>query len=230
MRMRYWVALVVICATLTTALAVVANPEWLELMRGNTAFRGDSITFGDLKYTRTKLAGGQKPRVTVLACSDSRVPPELVFHRNLGELFVVRAAGNVADTFGVASVEYAIDHKWTKLLVVLAHEKCGAVEAAIGPDPPLPRQTPSLNALVKQIRSSFTGAPCSLKYPLEPLDPASAACWKRRAVQNALHEVDDLKARSALIKKAIDVDHLPVVVAYYNLKSGDIEVLSPLGH
>ena len=79
---------------------------------------------------RTKLAGGQKPKVCILACADSRVPPEIIFDQGLGDMFVVRVAGNVANTDNQASIEYAVQHFAPAIIVVLGHEKCGAVEAA----------------------------------------------------------------------------------------------------
>src|SRR5215831_17379239 len=78
-----------------------------------------------------ELASGQSPEAVVLSCSDSRVPPELVFDQGLGDLFVIRVAGNVPGNDEIASIEYAADHLHTPLVVVLGHQKCGAVEAAV---------------------------------------------------------------------------------------------------
>src|ERR1700741_1792399 len=80
---------------------------------------------------RAALAKGQTPFATVLSCADSRLPPEIIFHANLGELFVVRAAGHVADHSVLASVEYAAEHLHVPLVVVMGHEMCGAVKAAV---------------------------------------------------------------------------------------------------
>src|SRR5439155_949329 len=107
---------------------------WADLMRGNARFAmGDNLTtnVGKAPYKT------QSPRVTVLSCADSRVPPELVFNQGVGDLFVLRVAGNVPDPFVIASVEYAITggktppDPWTKLIVVMGHQYCGAVEAAL---------------------------------------------------------------------------------------------------
>jgi carbonic anhydrase len=185
---------------------------WSQLMDGNGAFRGNAITFSDLNRIRACQIPDQHPKITILACSDSRVPPELAFHQTLGNLFVVRAAGNVADVFGIASIEYAIKHDYAKLLVILAHEKCGAVRAAIDADPPPPQQTPSLNALVSRIRASFTDGQCTFDNP--------PGCWERRAKENALGSVKDLMHQSAVICKAITTGETTVVVAYYDLDGG----------
>ena len=86
---------------------------------------------------RTDLANGQHPFATVLGCSDSRVPPELVFDQGLGDLFVVRLAGNVADTVAIESIDYSVQHLGVRLIMVLGHDKCGAVTAAVvGHDEP----------------------------------------------------------------------------------------------
>jgi carbonic anhydrase len=198
------------------SLSAQTSPEWKNLEKGNKDFQGQSISFGDLVYTREKLSNGQEPRVAVLSCSDSRVPPELVFKQNLGEIFLVRSAGNVTDVDGIASLEYAIEHRWTKLLVILAHQKCGAVESAIATDT---HKSPNLTALLRQIRRSFSGA-CPKEVD---------ACWALRTKQNAIYTVDDLKRRSEIIKRAIDVAKLPVVVATYQL-DGKLVVLKSINN
>src|SRR5438309_3851815 len=199
------------------SLFAQTSPEWKELEKGNTAFKGNPISFDDLINPRGRLVpppltNGQKPPVTILSCSDSRVPPELVFKQTLGEIFLVRSAGNVTDTDGIASIEYALiqQPRWTKLLVILAHERCGAIETAIKTGE---HASPNLTDLLRQIRASFSGS-C----------PAGQDCTVFRTRQNAIYTVDHLKRRSEIIRKAIDVDKLPVVVAYYELKSGKVVV------
>jgi carbonic anhydrase len=215
---------VALVLSLACALSLSAqqSPAWKILDKGNKDFRGESISFPDLVYARSKLSNGQNPPVTVLSCSDSRVPPELVFNRSLGQIFLVRSAGNVTDQLGIASIEYAIKKKWTKLLVILAHEKCGAVEEAMRangdptgpPDPDDGGDNRNLIALVTKIKESFGKSKC----------PDAAGCWAFRAEQNAVHTVEVLKSASPRIKKAIEVDKLPVVIAYYELKSGKVVV------
>jgi carbonic anhydrase len=96
-------------------------------MAGNKRFVAGKPRAHALVSLRRKLASRQQPNVIVLSCSDSRVSPELVFDQTLGELFVVRTAGNVADPVGLGSIEYAVDHIHSPVLVVLGHQKCGAV-------------------------------------------------------------------------------------------------------
>src|SRR6266852_1357742 len=100
---------------------------WHELMLGNEQYVAGSLEYKNLEADRNKWLTKQDPPVTVLSCADSRVPPELIFHQTVGDIFVVRVAGNVTDTFPLASIEYAVYKKWTKLIVVMGHEDCGAV-------------------------------------------------------------------------------------------------------
>jgi carbonic anhydrase len=198
--------------SLVCALSIAAQTTpWETLEKGNKDFQGDSISFDNLIKLRDDHKDSQEPPVTVLSCSDSRVPPELVFHQNLGEIFLVRSAGNVTDTDGIASIEYALEHNWTKLLVVLAHEKCGAVEAAIKPGTP---KSPNLAALVNQIRRSFRGSCADDK----------DGCWTLRTKQNAIYTVRDLRRRSRIIRRAMDLHKISVVVGYYELESGKVVV------
>jgi carbonic anhydrase len=140
-----------------SALAQTPDQLWGELIAGNKLFvQGGQVVYDSMRETRNQIAGGQTPPVSILACADSRVSPEIVFQKTLGELFVVRAAGNVEDTVGVASLEYAVSEGWTKLIVVLGHSDCGAVKASLKPPPGKNEPTPSLYELILRIRKSFT--------------------------------------------------------------------------
>ena len=102
------------------------------LKEGNGRFVSDKLD-GKLQDSnrRESLTGGQQPFAIILSCADSRVVPELAFDAGLGELFTVRIAGNVANTSTIASIEYAIAHLNTRVIVVMGHESCGAVGAAV---------------------------------------------------------------------------------------------------
>src|SRR5215212_861852 len=162
--MRKFIITAVLCLFSVSAFAQSANPLWDELMEGNARFVKGSLEYQALRQLRNATAGGQAPQTSILSCSDSRVPVELIFDRTIGELFVVRVAGNVDDTFGIASLEYAASSPryWTKLLVVMGHSDCGAVKASF--TQPAPGQpTPSLFALIMRIRKSFTARDEELK-------------------------------------------------------------------
>src|SRR5437762_11573813 len=94
------------------------------------SYENASLIFPDMTKRREELAKSQHPFALVLGCSDSRVPPEIVFDQGLGDLFVLRVAGNVIDDHSLGSIEYAVDHLAVRLIVVLGHQRCGAVKAA----------------------------------------------------------------------------------------------------
>jgi carbonic anhydrase len=121
---------------------------------GNAMFAAGANEMVDVDPARrTEIATGQKPWCTVLTCADSRVPPEHLFHAGLGRVFTVRVAGNVAEAATIASVEYATEHLHTPLVMVLGHERCGAVTAAMSTG----SLTPFLDELLGQIRPGIVG-------------------------------------------------------------------------
>jgi carbonic anhydrase len=114
------------------AAVVSADQAISRLMEGNRRYSRHIEQHPDETLARRKeLEGGQHAFAVILSCSDSRVPPELIFDQGLGDLFVIRVAGNVAAEDGLGSIEYAVEHLHTKLILVLGHEKCGAVSAAV---------------------------------------------------------------------------------------------------
>lgn len=197
------------------------DPEamWKALQTGNLKFEAGELTYPDLVEERAKLVKGQIPPITILSCSDSRVPAELAFNQSLGALFVVRTAGNVADDSGLASIEYALKNKWTSLIVVLGHEGCGAVEASLVPTDP---DTPSLIALVQRIRESFFGIPYT---------PTDEKVVLKATEANARASAAWLMAHSAVVRDAVingwktpdgKTMRLKIVPAYYSLKTGAV--------
>ena len=156
--MRKFVVPAFVALFAVSAFAQTPDQAWSELMAGNRLFvQGGQVVYDSVRDTRNRLANGQAPPVSILSCSDSRVPLEVVFQKTLGELFVVRVAGNVEDTFGLASLEYAVSEKWTKLIVVLGHTDCGAVKSSLkDPGEDKDKPTPALHQLILRIRESFT--------------------------------------------------------------------------
>ena len=114
-----------------------ASEAMQKLVEGNKRYLAASSNTGDIssKIRKFTCEEGQSPYAVVITCSDSRVIPESIFMAGIGELFVIRVAGNVMDDHQLGSVEYAVDHLWCKLVVVLGHEHCGAVDAAIHGEP-----------------------------------------------------------------------------------------------
>ncbi len=177
------------------------------LKQGNTRFVKDHLD-GKLQDSsrRNKLINGQEPYAIILGCADSRVVPELAFDTGLGELFTVRVAGNVANISSIASIEYAVAHCGTKLIVVLGHQNCGAVTAAV------------------------TGGDdgYNLNHLLAHITPAIKASKKDASVnqvvkKNAELAVSELINRSSIIKNAVDSGEVKIVSAYYHLDSGKVD-------
>lgn len=157
---------------------------------------------------RSDLTGGQAPFAIILSCADSRVVPEMAFDAGLGELFVVRVAGNVANSSSIASMEYAVAHLGTEIIVVLGHESCGAVTAAMnGGD-----NGYNLNHLLAHIAPAISAAGA---------DASVAEVVK----QNAQLTAEELKTRSSIIGQAVASAKVSIVPAYYNLGSGQVEFL-----
>ncbi len=184
---------------------------WLK--NGNTRFtkgfyRKDGATTKD----RVRLSSGQKPHAVVLSCSDSRVPPEIVFDQKLGEIFVVRAAGEALDFATIASIEYAIAHLGANLLVVLGHESCGAVKAALEA-PEGGGATPSLAGLVADLKPRLARFS-----PTKPSPMYVAEGWA-----NTLGVAKDLLARSPIIRQAVADGSVMIKPALYHLGSGVVE-------
>jgi carbonic anhydrase len=155
-----------------------------------------------------RLSCCQKPFAIVLSCSDSRVPPEVLFDQGIGDLFPVRIAGNVATPDALGSIEYAVDHLDAKLVVVLGHRRCGAVQAAFCPRPP-----PHIDVLWDLIRPSVA-------HPLLSCDRHTVvdpAQWDAAVRKN-------ISAMASIVTK--DLQSKPgvrVVEAYYNLDDGKVE-------
>jgi carbonic anhydrase len=186
-----------------------ADAEWQQLLEGNERFVAGKLTHTPLVPLRESLASGQSPRIAVLSCSDSRVPPELIFDRTLGDLFMVRVAGNVADQYGIASLEYAVEHLGTKVLLVLGHEECGAVAAACSGKP---ADTANLRALTSSI------APvCEKNAKL----PAAEQLYDS-VVANVRKSAADLLAHSEVLRHAVDAGNLDLILAVYKLRSGKV--------
>lgn len=159
--------------------------------------------------TLKKLYSKQTPHTVVIACSDSRVSPEVIFDQGLGDLFIIRLAGNVVDDFAIASVEYAVEHLHTPLVVVLGHECCGAVTASQG-DPP--ENSKFLTELVKEIKPSYTSESCDVNQAIE---------------NNSEKVVEKLKKTSPIIEKLIKNDKLQVINGHFSFKTGEVTLKVP---
>ena len=183
---------------------------WAELVEGNKRFMAGAPKERTLVPLRQELAKGQKPRVMVLTCSDSRVVPTLAFDQSLGDLFVIRTAGNVADPVALGSLEYAAEHLGSIVLVVMGHEKCGAVAAALTGEKP---HSPNLRAIVKRIAPAVKTARAKVQG-----DALPAAAIEENVRQSAA----DVLKRSAVLRQMVEAKKLTVMLAVYKLESGEV--------
>jgi carbonic anhydrase len=142
-----WIALLLI--SISSAASVEPNVAKARLHEGNArVVSGKATCPRQSNAVRAALATTQKPFAVIVSCSDSRVPPELIFDQGLGDLFVIRVAGEVLDGPALGSVEYGVAHLGARLVVVLGHERCGAVQAAMQGG----HRSPNLEALIAPIR------------------------------------------------------------------------------
>jgi len=207
--------LIVVALFLLPLSAAAQNVLWTALTEGNAAYVKGDADFPRLPPTRMTWAASQAPPFSILSCSDSRVPAELIFVRTVGELFVVRVAGNTPGTFDIASLQYAVANKWTRLIVVMAHSDCGAVKAAMAKDDS--GLTDQLKALVKQIRDSG----------IERSDKPTPEQLRAAAEKNAKYAAG-LVARSPVIKEALAAGTVKIIIAYYDVASGKAEQISEI--
>jgi carbonic anhydrase len=203
-------------------MAIVPAQEALQRLRdGNARFVANELEHDDIAEAqkRSKLAGGQDPFAIILGCSDSRVPVELVFDQGLGDLFVIRVAGNVVAPSGIGSVEFAATEFGVQLVVVLGHSNCGAVQATIDAiGSPGSEHSQNIAAIVDRVSPAVE--------PLlgEATDDREALV--KQAVQaNVRHSVSQLSEGSPLIRQLIDAGQLTIVGAKYSLQSGNVEFL-----
>jgi carbonic anhydrase len=205
----------------TTGIAPVDAPGAVEalarLKAGNERFSNDASNKAPIERSRrTALASGQAPFAIVLSCADSRVPPEIVFNTGLGDLFVVRAAGQVIDHSVLASVEYAAEHLNVPLLAVMGHEFCGAVKAAIETKTSL---GPNLDFLLKAIKPAVT------RTARTPDDQR----LKAAIMANVEQVINDGLGKSPILTHLVDSGKLTVVGAFYELASGKVTFSQPIG-
>lgn len=173
-----------------------------KLKKGNQSYLAATTNSGDIspKIRQTTCDEGQTPYAIVVTCSDSRVIPESIFMAGIGELFVIRVAGNVMDKHQLGSVEYAADHLGTNLVVVLGHEHCGAVGAAMAGNP---------GGYIKYITDEIRAAIGEEK------DEFRACCL-------------NVERSVAAIKNSLEIkdgDNLKVCGAFYHIGSGEVEFL-----
>jgi carbonic anhydrase len=216
-KVRASVALLLMLCLLHTVPAQEKEPKQptaeealKRLKEGNDRFVADKLAEKNLgKNRRAELAKGQAPFAIILGCADSRVTPELLFDQGLGELFVVRVAGNVTDPSILGSIEYAVEHLHSPLIVVIGHESCGAVKAALSGD----KLEGNLAQLIKKVRIG------------EDLPTDKSAKLEAAIKNNAKYHATRLRKESPLINDFAATGRVRIVAATYSLKTGAVEWL-----
>lgn len=200
---------------------MIAPAEALRKLRdGNRRFVSDNTDAGSLarRSHRADLADGQAPFAIILACSDSRVPVEMVFDQGLGDLFVIRVAGNIVAPSQIGSIEFAAEQFGTRLVVVLGHTNCGAVTATLN-ELALKNshRSPNLRAIVDRVR------PAVEPVLAEHRGDDSAEVVRAAVRANIRASVERLSHGSLILEKLIEDDQLIVVGAEYSIETGEVE-------
>jgi carbonic anhydrase len=200
------------------APAVTADDALHKLLEGNQRYVAYQMTGQRLcdANTRQSLTKGQSPYAIILCCADSRVPPEIVFDKGLGEIFVVRVAGNIPDPIVLGSIEYAAEHLGSPLVVVLGHDRCGAVTAAVEANG---EPEGNIGAIIQTI------APAVDLAQREAQGKDRAEVVETAIDLNIKLVCESLVKQSKVIKHLVDEGKLKIIGAKYGLDDGKVRLL-----
>lgn len=192
--------------------AVINSPDDAlnELKKGNTRFTDNKLENTDYKDQVQSVKDDQHPHSVILSCLDSRIPPEIIFDQGFGNIFVARVAGNIEDDNILGSLEFATKIKGSKLIVVMGHNKCGAVKGAVDN-----AELGKLTQLVDQIKPAITGDKSN---PDKMLDETSK--------KNVKLQIDSILKHSDVIAGLVKDGKVKIVGAYYDLNTGKVEFLN----
>jgi len=210
---------------LSTTKITTPDQALEELIRGNKKY--NSILNFFIKANRKSVATIQRPFAIVLSCSDSRVPTEIIFNQmNLGSLFIIRNAGNVVDGVVLGSIEYGVEQLGAILVIVLGHERCGAITATI--DSILERK-PEQSGHIKDIINALTPAAHKILGEHNLKEPISEYL-KTEIIHQVVKEnvkliIQDLANHSEIINKALLLNKIKVVGAFYDLDDGNVHII-----
>ena len=182
------------------------------LVEGNKRFVDNKMTKFDFTKLRDELSKGQHPHTIVVTCSDSRVAPEYIFDEGLGEIFVIRTAGNVIDSVALGSIEYAAEHLHAKNILILGHTSCGAVTAALGGK----TESPYINSIINMI------------------DPCVSHVKKRKVkkddilietIKENVKNQADRTLNSEIIKHLFEKKEMKIYGGVYNIQTGKVDFI-----
>ncbi len=219
MKKRLFILILIVCMIFGSGIVLAAGDyqgisaadAWRDLLQGNQRFIAGERAVMDFPNKRVELIAGQHPFAAIISCSDSRVPPELLFDQGLGDLFIIRVAGNVAGPIELGSIEYSIEHLHTPLLIVLGHQSCGAVDAAVqGP------------------------AGGNIQSILNEIKPAVETAKKTHRTVNLVEDsvdenvklvIKNILKRSPVTEEYVKEGKLTIIGAKYFFDTGKIEVI-----
>ncbi len=191
-----------------------AEESLKKLMDGNRRFVSETYDRGDIgPGRRAEISKGQRPFAVIVDCSDSRVVPEFIFDQGLGDLFVIRTAGNIVDDIAIGSVEYAVKHLGVRLVLVLGHDDCGAVKATVAGG----KAEGHIDAILQAIRPAVAVA---MQKPGNLLDNAIA--------QNVDMVINRLQSAQPILAQALQTGDVRIVGGVYHLKDGSVDWRLPL--
>ena len=182
-----------------------------KLVDGNGRFaNGKAIHPNQTQERLVEVSGGQKPFAVIVGCSDSRIPPEIIFDQGLGDLFVIRVAGNVVDDVALGSIEYAVSHLGTQLVVVLGHGKCGAVSATVQGG----EIHGHIGSIVKAIIPAVEKAKGQTGDLIDNVIKANAALVAGKIISTG-----------PVLSNLVNDNKIKIVSAYYNIESGVVDII-----
>ena len=202
----------------TASGALTPDEAIKKLKDGNKRYvTGKTTHPNQTQARRQETIGGQHPFASVLACSDSREPVEIIFDQGIGDIFVIRVAGNVVDTIEVGSIEYGVAHLDTPVVLVLGHTHCGAVAAAV-------KDAQVQGSIVPLVENIIPAV-----YTAREKDPklTGAKLMARATEENIWLSIENLISRSSIIREEIKDGKLQVLGAIYNIENGKIDWLGP---
>lgn len=210
---RPMVTLTVLILAATVSAQPAPTDPLTRLMAGNARFvAGKSVHANQDRARLTEVAKGQKPFAMILSCADSRVPPEILFDQGLGDLFVVRVAGNIADSHALGSLEYGAQVLGARFLMVLGHEYCGAVDAAVKGG----HAGGNIDSIIDVIAPAASRAKA---------DPDKTDLLNKAITENVREVLSAINKRSPALTAMAAKGELKIVGARYDLDSGDVTLV-----
>lgn len=210
----------IVCTLLLTGACT--NPKETELTALDRLLHGNQryLSFHSIHPHQTRqrlkeITSEQNPFAIVVSCSDARVPPEIIFDQGLGDLFVIRTAGNIIGDYELASIEYAVQKLKCEVIMILGHDGCGAIRTFI--EQPLDSLPGHINEMINFIRNQPNA-----KHILEKSDDPSYP----EVINNILYEVDLVKNNSTIIRENFNNKKIEIYGAIYHMESGQVQIIA----